>query len=526
MTAAPTDRRRRPGAGSALAALLAASPLAGPSVAVAADAKPGPRTAEARTAAYLDRIAADGPQLRMFLQAMPKGADLHSHVGGSVYAEDFLRWAGNDGLCIATDTNRIAAPPCDAPGRVAARELMDREHSRYGRAVDALSTRGLESGVGDPETPGHDRFFSAFEGFSAAMRGNIGKEIAAVREAAAYNNVSYVEVMVMPPAVRDILDPFAATTEDSSDFLALSAALAPLLPRAVAEARRTLDGYEAEAAAIEKCDILPANPACAVTVRYQIPARRNPWPKTAFAELAFGFALAKADPRIAGVNLTGPEHDPVSIRDYGLHMRMVAFLKARNPDVRISLHAGELTLGLVAPRDLRFHIQDAVSVAGANRIGHGVSIAYEPEARDLMRRMARDGIAVEINLTSNAAILGVKGRDHPLALYRSEGVPVVLSTDDQGVSRSDMTNEYMRAVREQGLRYPALKEIIRNSLQYAFIPGPSLWRSRVGGAAVAACPAPAKSPDAACSRFLDTSPKARLQWRLEQDLAKFEREHD
>ncbi|TNY08220.1 adenosine deaminase, partial [Escherichia coli] len=87
-------------------------------------------------------------------------------------------------------------------------------------------------------------------------------------------------------------------------------------------------------------------------------------------------------------------------------------------------------------------------VAGANRIGHGVSIAYEPEARDLMRRMARDGIAVEINLTSNAAILGVKGRDHPLALYRSEGVPVVLSTDDQGVSRSDMTNEYMRAVRE------------------------------------------------------------------------------
>ena len=115
-------------------------------------------------------------------------------------------------------------------------------------------------------------------------------------------------------------------------------------------------------------------------------------------------------------------------------------------------------MGLVPPRDLAFHIRDAVEVAGARRIGHGVDISYETDARALLKRMARDRVAVEINLTSNAVILGVKGRDHPLSLYREAGVPVVLSTDDEGVSRSDMTNEYVRAVTEQSLRYADLKQ--------------------------------------------------------------------
>jgi adenosine deaminase len=86
-----------------------------------------------------------------------------------------------------------------------------------------------------------------------------------------------------------------------------------------------------------------------------------------------------------------------------------------------------------------------------------------------MKEMAARKIAVEINLTSNAVILGVTGKDHPLVAYRAAGVPVVLSTDDEGVSRSDMTNEYMRAVTEQGLRYRDLKQMARASLDYSFL---------------------------------------------------------
>jgi len=78
-------------------------------------------------------------------------------------------------------------------------------------------------------------------------------------------------------------------------------------------------------------------------------------------------------------------------------------------------------------------------------------------------------VVVEISLTSNDLILGVRGKDHPFPVYLAAGVPVVLSTDDAGVSRIDLTNEYFRAVRDYGLGYAQLKAIARNSLSYSFL---------------------------------------------------------
>jgi len=146
-----------------------------------------------------------------------------------------------------------------------------------------------------------------------------------------------------------------------------------------------------------------------------------------------------------------------------------------------------------------------------------VDIAYEDGAQALLARMARDRVAVEINLTSNDVILGVKGADHPIGLYRLAGVPVVLSTDDEGVSRIDMTHEYLRAATEHGLRYADLKGMARDSLEYAFLPGASLWISK--GVRVQAC----AEGGPACDAFLARSAKASAQWRLERDFEAFER---
>lgn len=475
-----------------------------------------PPSPEARTAAALDRIAASPPRLRIFLQAMPKGGDLHNHGGGSIYAEDFLRWAAAAGLCVATDTSRIVDPPCDAANRIPAAGL-ERDYPRYSRMIDALSTRGFESGVGDPQVSGYDRFFATFDAFSAASRGNAGKMFALTREQAAADHVGYVEFSTGARASAALVSQVG--DGDGTDFAALMAKVAPLLPQAVAATRADYDAFERDAATIDGCASTTPAPACAVEMRYLYTAIRTLPPAQVFAELALGFALAQADPRFVGVNIAAPEHDPIAIRDYALHMRMIAFLKARYPAVRLSLHAGELTLGLVPPRDLAFHIHDAVAVAGARRIGHGIDIAYEADAPALLQRMARDRVAVEINLTSNAVILGIKGAAHPLSLYREAGVPVVLSTDDEGVSRSDMTNEYVRAVTEQGLRYADLKQIVRDGLQYSFLPGASLWRDRAGGARVTACRV-AEAPS--CTAFLAGSVRATQQMRLERDLAAFE----
>ena len=63
------------------------------------------------------------------------------------------------------------------------------------------------------------------------------------------------------------------------------------------------------------------------------------------------------------------------------YTKLLRYLKSRYPKVNLSLHAGELTLGLVPPEDLRDHIALAIE-AGARRIGHGTGIAFEDRAED------------------------------------------------------------------------------------------------------------------------------------------------
>src|SRR6202012_2950517 len=131
------------------------------------------------------------------------------------------------------------------------------------------------------------------------------------------------------------------------------------------------------------------------------------------------------------------------------------------PGVHISLHADELAPGMVPPDGLTFHIRLAVEQGEAERIGHGVDIMYEENPYELLKEMAAKHVMVEINLTSNDVILGVRGKDHPLPIYLKYGVPVALSTDDEGVSRIDMTHEYVRAVETYQLNYRDLKRMVR-----------------------------------------------------------------
>jgi adenosine deaminase len=132
----------------------------------------------------------------------------------------------------------------------------------------------------------------------------------------------------------------------------------------------------------------------------------------------------------------------------------------------------------------------------------------EHDALGLLREMAQRKVLVEICLTSNDVILGVRGADHPLLAYLRYGVPVALATDDEGVSRSDMTHEYLRAVQTYGLTYADLKRLARQSLEHSFLPGATL---------------PAACTAATCAKLLDSSPRARVQWKLEQAFAEFER---
>jgi adenosine deaminase len=221
-----------------------------------------------------------------------------------------------------------------------------------------------------------------------------------------------------------------------------------------------------------------------------------------------------------------PEDGFISMRDYTLQMKMLDYLHSVYPRVHISLHAGELAPGSVPPESLRFHIRQAVELGHAERIGHGVDLAYEDDAPGLLKEMAAKHVMVEINLSSNDGILGVKGADHPFPLYRAAHVPVALSTDDEGVSRIDITREYVRAALDYHLSYLDLKQLARTGMEHSFLPGVSLWAApdvfTMPAAACKAQPLGADKPSAACKAFLDGSEKAAAQWELERRFRAFE----
>jgi adenosine deaminase len=285
---------------------------------------------------------------------------------------------------------------------------------------------------------------------------------------------------------------------------------------------------------IEHCGSPLAVPACEVEVRsiYQI-LRAFP-PEQVFAQTLLGFETVQAsmedgndhDGSFVGINFVQPEDSFLSMRDYDLQMKMVEFLHLTYPKVHISLHAGELAPGLVPPEGLRFHIRRAVETAHAERIGHGVDIMEEDGAQALLQEMARKHVMVEINLSSNQGILGVQGAEHPFANYRAAHVPVALSTDDEGVSRIDLTREFVRAALDYHLSYADLKQLARTSMEHDFLPGDSLWAASDSFTLLAV---PCKGqlpggekPATACKAFLAGSEKAAAQWELERRFREFE----
>lgn len=466
------------------------------------------------TARVFDHIRSDPTRLTLFMRSFPKGGDLHNHLAGAIPAESFLDWAGEDGLCASLAQGRILPTKCRlaTPGDIPISQLKAHDDARA-VMIDSLSMHDFVPSPTDRS--GHDHFFSTFGRFAPVLAAHQGAMLAQARDQAAADHVVYLELMISPGLGAMVKAGDQHPLHDL-DLAAAHEALAEERPRLVAEARHDTDEMEHDARDILQCDTPAAHPGCAVTVRYLFQAIRTMTPAQVFTQLDAGYQLVHDDARFVGLNFVAPEDNPVAMADYSLHMQMFAKLGTLYPDVRLSLHAGELTPALVPSSGLQSHIRDAVEIAGAERIGHGVDILWEKDPIRLLNEMAQRRVAVEINLTSNAQILGVSGSAHPLNLYRRAHVPVVLSTDDEGVSRSNLTLDYLKALSTTNLSYADLKTLSRNSLTYAFIPGTSLWE---GDHVTTLCKAPQSF---ACADFLKKSEKARLQLQLEQNFATFE----
>jgi len=479
---------------------------------------------EQRTAAYFETVRAEPLLLGAFLRAMPKGGDLHNHPSGAEWAERFIAYAVEEGLCVVRVTMTLRPPPCDpADGRPPAADALQQQ-ALYDALVDAWSMRAFVPRAG---LSGHDQFFGTFDRFGEAWDRRTGDVLADVIAQAAAENVSYVELMF--GLDRGAASALGARVGWDDDLGRLhERLLAEGMAEVVAGARQALDVAEARVRERLRCGSPEADRGCGVTVRYLQTGTRVIPPERVFAQFVAGFELARVDPRVIGINLVAPEDAYVARRDYRLHMAMLDYLHGRYPDVPIALHAGELAPGLVPPEDLGFHIRAAVQQGHARRIGHGVDVMDEDDPLDLLGELARRNVLVEILFVSNAQILGVEGARHPFPVYRAAGVPVALATDDAGVSRSSMTAQYQIAAETYGLTYPELKHLARASVEYAFLPGASLWERLADAVPVAPCagqPLGGLVQSSECQAFLRASERASLQWRLEGDFAAFERRY-
>jgi len=490
-------------------------------------------SSEVRIDDYLRSIREQPSLLLDFLRQLPKGGDLHNHLSGAVYAESYINYAAHDNLCIDRHTFELrasiasadgkTAPTCDAgKNQVPVRRAFS-DPDLYREVINAWSMRSFVPGA----ESGHDHAFAAFPKFDpVANLDHYGEMLAEVVSRAAQQQVQYLELTIGPA------DAEAARLGNGMGWSGEMAAsrqklLDKNIAKVVADARIGLDQAEAKMRSLLGCGTLNEDPGCHVTVRYIDEVLRGLPRDQVFAEMVAGFEMANADPRFVAVNPVMPEDWYVPMHDFSLHMQMFDYLHRVYPKVRLTLHAGELAPGLVPPEGLRYHIRESIEVGRAERIGHGGDVMHERDPIALLQEMAKKRVLVEICLTSNDLILGIRGAQHPLAMYLKYGVPVALATDDEGVLRSDMTHEYLRAVQEQNLRYSDLKRMARNSLDYSFLPGASLWSDAASFRRAAECAGEDSATSAdrvsnRCRAFLNGSERAQAEWRLEGSLARFE----
>lgn len=433
-----------------------------------------------RTPGYNEQfhLIRKNPQLlRLFFQEMPKGGDIHHHYAGALYPELFLKIFIKNNYYIHPVTLVIKDKlRYDDVGFEKVQTLIQKNKfdALREKLLRKWSIRHFNASASESNA---DFFFKTFSLFSFISDHSYIEGLIALKKNALREHIRYIETMLMSLPPTPITETYTDKINGFNRQLNLrpkesnQAYITPIL-----DSMYVFFLEKATQQALKhKQTIQTLHESLALdddffTMRYQNYILRTKSAATVFEDLLKAFISADASELIVGVNIVGPEHHPTALKDYELHMQMYAYLKNKYPKVQYSIHAGELTLNLGTPYDLSRHIHTALFTAQAQRIGHGVSIAYEKNAEESLQYMAQQHIPVEINLSSNAFILNIPLQEHPVRLYHHYQVPLVLSSDDAGVLRTTLTEQFVLLARHfPEFSYEAIKDIIRNSIRYSFL---------------------------------------------------------
>jgi len=136
------------------------------------------------------------------------------------------------------------------------------------------------------------------------------------------------------------------------------------------------------------------------------------------------------------------------------------FDKARAAGLHSVPHAGETT----GPET----IWDALRDLGAERIGHGIAAARDPQ---LMAYLAEHEVPLEVCPTSNVRTRAVPSiEEHPLPQLVAAGVLVTVNSDDPPMFGTTLEEEYAVAARLLGLDAAGVAGLARAAVQASFLP--------------------------------------------------------
>jgi len=393
-------------------------------------------------------------QLYTFLYALPKGGDLHNHLGGAARSE--WLWAAalaqqergytyytkvRIGNCVDYGTDEYGRNPylllfknlqgsdyekLDACQKSEYKRLQDLNEPERAAWLSSLRL--------DSPHEGRDEFFEAQWRRIDALLENpylVSEILYRNMEAFGKEGLAYLETQTELDGLRK---------PDGSEFT--PAEIATLFRQELASPRAKATGVE---------------------VRFQNALLR--FGPTAEQRLRDLYALTDQYRDLyVGINMVGREDNA---KGYPLRfLPVLRELRRKYPDINLSIHAGEMD-------EPDFHVRDTL-LLGAKRIGHGVNLISDPETMVLMRN---GPYMVEINLISNLVLEYVADFSlHPFPEYLRVGIPVALSTDDRGMWDSNLTDEYFVAVHEFNLSWEELVQLGRNSLKFSFVDEPTKQR--------------------------------------------------
>jgi adenosine deaminase len=430
------------------------------------------QSAEQVTSDYFDSIVHDPIKLNDFLNAMPKGGELHHHALGSNFAETLIDISVEADCFINPRTlelyrNKEKAFSQVVPDHEAMHilEFIDQNPDNRDRIIDAWSVRNYKSHGHD----GHDWFFASFSKFKEAFFVNTPRCLNSILKTAENENIQYVETMIGVPEVNekalqlvhDLSD--YDSSSDGEQLLTWFNELTEMgMQQLVSDNIDSLNSYYDR-----------SHVETPVTMKFMAYGLRiYPLLQQTFAEMMLNFSTADQSDLVVGVNFVAPEDNPIALEQYREHMKLFQFMHRKYPEVKISLHAGEITDRLrgIDSLDLCNHIWEAISIGNANRIGHGVDIRGEQNSAAILDHMAVQFIAIEINLRSNEVILQTDSANHPINNYLEAGVPVCLSTDDAGILRTTLADQYALALKySPTLKYSDVKQLVKNTITYSFL---------------------------------------------------------